>query len=341
MLAQSGRQQHHHPAPALADRRKPVALLSLPRKRAFTRLLGSGFRACEEIGDRLARLANRRRRRVMASGLWRVQQSGVGGRVASGLVLLSVLSLSGCAHTPANPEARADYEQNADPAERTNRTIFAGNQFVDRHALQPVARGYENHVPGRVRKSIHNFVSNLGQPAVAVNDVLQGNFSRAWNTTQRFGINTTVGGLGLFDVATVWDRPEHKADFGQTLGVWGIAPGAAVQLPLFGPSNVRDRFGKVADLVTNPVNFVPGGAAATVGAASGGFGIVDGRANLLGATDALKRTSLDYYAALRSATAQRRAALVAEGKAGLVIDHRRDATPPPEVSQASLATRSE
>jgi phospholipid-binding lipoprotein MlaA len=137
--------------------------------------------------------------------------------LASGIALAS--ALAACAHPPADATARAEYERNNDPAEPTNRVIFAGNKFVDDHALQPVARGYEEHVPGRVRKSLHNFVSNLSQPAIAVNDVLQGNFSRSWNTLQRFVINTTVGGAGLFDVATDWDRPGHLADFGQTLGV--------------------------------------------------------------------------------------------------------------------------
>jgi phospholipid-binding lipoprotein MlaA len=269
-------------------------------------------------------------------GRWTPPRSAVGGQFAGGLLLTSVLLLSACADVPADPEARAEYERTNDPAEPTNRTVFAGNQFVDHHALQPIARGYEDHVPGGVRKSIHNFVGNLGQPAVAVNDLLQGNFSRAWNTTQRFAINTTVGGVGLFDVATDWNRPEHSADFGQTFGVWGIGPGPAVQLPLFGPSNVRDSVGKVADLITNPTSFVPGGAAVAVGTASAGLGFVDKRADLLGATDTLEHTSLDYYATLRSVTAQRRAALVAEGKAGLVTDHQGDAAPPPKLSQASL-----
>src|ERR1700724_2221265 len=68
----------------------------------------------------------------------------------------------------------------------------------------------------------------------------------AWNTTQRFAINSTIGGAGLFDVASDWDRPHHDADFGQTFGVWGIGTGPSVQLPLFGPSNVRDAVGKAA-----------------------------------------------------------------------------------------------
>jgi len=245
-----------------------------------------------------------------------------GGTLASGIALAS--ALAACAHPPAEANARAEYERNNDPAEPTNRAIFAGNKFVDDHALQPVARGYEDYVPGRAQKSIHNFVSNLSQPGIAVNDVLQGNFSRSWNTLQRFVINTTVGGVGLFDVATDWNRPGHIADFGQTLGVWGVGPGPSVQLPLFGPSNVRDSVGKAVDLFTNPTNFIPGGAAATISTASGGVGFIDRRAGLLSTTVPLEHESLDYYAALRSAAAQRRAALVDEGKAGAVDSHKGD-----------------
>ncbi len=111
--------------------------------------------------------------------------------------IVSILFLVACASVPTDPEARAEYEHANDPAEPTNRAIFAGNQFVDRNALKPVARAYEDYVPGGVRTSLHNFVSNLREPGIAVNDVLQANFGRAWNTTQRFVINTTVGGAGL------------------------------------------------------------------------------------------------------------------------------------------------
>src|SRR5258706_9595698 len=140
---------------------------------------------------------------------------------------MSILALVACAPASRDPETQAAYERIHDPAEPANRRVFAANQFVDHHALQPVARGYEDYVPARVRRRIHNFVDNLAQPSVAVNDILQGNVTRAWNTTERFGLNTTIGGLGIFDVATDWDRPGHGADFGQTLGVWGIGPGPA------------------------------------------------------------------------------------------------------------------
>lgn len=231
---------------------------------------------------------------------------------------MAALSLGACATMPTDPEARADYVSANDPAEPTNRTIFAGNQFVDRNALQPVARGYREYIPGRVRRSAANFVSNLAQPGVLVNDVLQGNVSRAWNTTQRFVINTTVGGAGLFDVATDWDRPGHQADLGQTLGVWGVASGPSVQLPLLGPSNVRDTVGAIGGFVTNPVNLATGGAASAVTATGGVLGVVGGRADLLNATDELEKNSLDYYATLRSISAQRRGAFIQEGREGRV-----------------------
>lgn len=241
------------------------------------------------------------------------------------LLLASMFALASCAAVPKDPADRAEFERNNDPAEPTNRAIFAANQFVDRNALRPVARGYRDYVPDFARARVHDFVANLGEPSVAVNDMLQGNVSRAWNTTQRFVINTTVGGAGLFDVAADWNRPAHTSDFGQTLGVWGVGPGPVVQLPLFGSSNVRDSIGKLAGTVTNPATFVPGGAAAVVSAASGGLGMVDGRANLLSTTDSFERNSLDYYATLRSTMAQRRAALVAEGKAGKINDSAGDA----------------
>lgn len=242
--------------------------------------------------------------------------SGVVAVLTRGLAIVSILFLAACAHVPTDPDARAAFDRTNDPAEPTNRTIFAANQFVDRNALQPVARAYEGYVPSRVRKSIHNFVANLKEPEIAINDTLQANFGRAWNTTQRFVINSTIGGAGLFDVASDWDLPQHNADFGQTFGVWGIGPGPNVQLPILGFSNVRDTVGKVGDILANPLNFIPGGAMSTIQFAGGGVGAVDGRADLLGTTDMLEKTSLDYYAALRSMQAQRRAALVEEGKAG-------------------------
>lgn len=234
---------------------------------------------------------------------------------------ISLIGLSACAHPPSDPDALAAYESANDPAEPTNRTIFAGNMYVDRHVLKPVAVAYTNNVPERVRKSIRNFTSNLEEPGVAVNDVLQGNLDRAWNTTERFAINTIVGGAGLFDVASDWDHLHQSADFGQTFGVWGVGPGPCVQIPILGPSNARDVVGKVAGIATNPFSFLSGGAASAVETASGGLGALDGRARSIPTTDEVERTSVDYYAALRSIASQKRAAMVEDGKAGGLTEH--------------------
>jgi phospholipid-binding lipoprotein MlaA len=205
-----------------------------------------------------------------------------------------------------------------DPAEPVNRTIFSGNQFLDRNLLRPVARTYRDYVPQRIRTSVGNFSSNLGEPLVLVNDLLQGNVTRGWNTTQRVAINTTIGVAGLFDVAEGWGLPGHRADLGQTLGVWGVGSGPAIQLPLLGPSSVRDTAGLVGGIFANPVGYIPGDAISTIQLVSRGTGIVEGRARVLDTTDALEQSTVDPYAALRSVQAQRREALIADGIRGKV-----------------------
>ena len=241
-------------------------------------------------------------------------------RLSCLVAVMAALSLSACAGAPT-VSAAANVDQPNDPAERTNRAIFAGNQFVDRNLLKTVAHGYQDYVPGQVRKRVGNFAGNLGEPAVAINDVLQGNLGRAWTTSRRFVVNTTVGGLGLFDAATDWGLPHHTADFGQTLGVWGAGPGPVVELPLLGSSNVRDTAGAVVGILTNPFS-AAGGAVSTVASVGSGLGLVDRRAGLLPTTDQLEHDSLDYYATLRTIAAQRRAALVEQGRG-------RDSTPQP------------
>ena len=248
-----------------------------------------------------------------------------GGRMAA---LAAMLALGACAEVPTDPVARAVYDEANDPAEPTNRVIFDGNQWVDRNALQPVARAYQDYVPGGVRNSAQNFGRNLKEPFVLVNDVLQGNMSRAWNTSQRFVVNTTVGGAGLFDVASEWDLPAHDADFGQTLGVWGVGSGPSVQLPLLGPSNLRDTAGTAFGLLGDPAGYVPG--IQTIRTVSSGVDAVGSRARMLPVTDDLERNSVDHYAALRSLYAQHRTTFIEEGKAGGVSPDEDETLPTPE-----------
>ena len=142
----------------------------------------------------------------------------------------------------------------------------------------------------------------------------------------------------MVDVAAKWGLPPHKADFGQTLAVWGVGEGPFVELPLLGPSNPRDAVGTVVDLALNPLTFVGGAPATIAGAATGGANLVDTRAQHLQDLDALERKSLDYYASLRSVYRQHREAqintakqLEAEGHVDISFPN---ATTPPAATPA-------
>ena len=235
-------------------------------------------------------------------------------RSASAAALGLLLVCSGCATAPSDPSAADDADSDNDPAEGVNRAIFKANLAADHAVMRPVAQAYTEHVPEVVQTGIHNVVQNLKEPAVALNDLLQGNVKQAWQSTQRLAVNTTVGAAGMVDVATKWGLPPHKADFGETLAVWGVGEGPFVELPLLGPSNPRDAVGTVVDLALNPLTFVGGAPATIAGAATGGANLVDTRAQHLHDLDELERNSLDYYATLRSVSRQHREAEINAAK---------------------------
>jgi phospholipid-binding lipoprotein MlaA len=221
---------------------------------------------------------------------------------------------------PRDPIEQGRIDSANDPAEAINREIFKANKFLDDIILKPVARAYVEDVPAQLRQGIHNFTNNIGEPVVFANDVLQGNVERAWNTTQRFAVNSTIGIAGFVDVADAWGRPHHDADLGQTFGVWGIAPGPAVQIPILGPSNLRDAFGLAASSLAVPFAFHGTTESVVSYSQFGASGVddIDYRSKVLPNTDALEKTSKDLYASTRLIKAQLRAKLVEEGKAGRV-----------------------
>jgi phospholipid-binding lipoprotein MlaA len=235
-------------------------------------------------------------------------------REASAIALGLLLGCCGCAAAPHEPAAVEDPDAAHDPAEPVNRAIFKANVAADHAVMKPVAQAYVDHVPQGVQKGIHNVVQNLKEPAVAVNDVLQGNVKQAWQSVQRLAVNSTVGIAGIFDVAQKLGVPPHKADFGQTLAVWGVGEGPFVELPLLGPSSARDAVGTVVDMAMNPLTFVGGAPATYAGVATGGANVVDTRAQHLHDLDELERNSLDYYATLRSVYRQHREAEIAAAK---------------------------
>jgi phospholipid-binding lipoprotein MlaA len=231
------------------------------------------------------------------------------------LVAAALLCLAACSEGPNEDRAKLQAGEIDDPVEGTNRDIFDVNQFADRNVMKPVAETYRDDVPKDVRHGIHNVLSNLNEPTVGLNHALQGNFDRAWAAVCRFVVNTTVGALGIMDVASDWGLKHQDADFGQTFGVWGIPEGPFVELPFFGPSDLRDAVGLVIGIVANPFFFAGGGVAVTAATYSrSATSAVDQRTEYLDALDSIERTSVDYYASLRSLYLQRREALVDAGR---------------------------
>ncbi|MCV2893090.1 VacJ family lipoprotein [Lentibacter sp. XHP0401] len=159
---------------------------------------------------------------------------------------------SGCTH----PDAGHDPALPFDPYEQTNRDNHEFNRAVDRALLRPAGKGYVAIIPRPVQKGVSNFSSNLSLPGTIVNNVLQGRLGEASQNTLRFALNTTIGIGGVFDPSTEFKLYEAKADFGETLAVWGVREGAFVELPLLGPSTERDAVGKVVDLFTNPLTYM-------------------------------------------------------------------------------------
>ena len=226
-------------------------------------------------------------------------------------VTVTILALGGCAHKPpaSDPDALAEYNETNDPLEPTNRVFYAINNGLDTVILKPVAQAYRYVVPQPVRTGIHNVLVNLGTPVTLGNDILQAKPRRAGDTLMRFLINTTVGVVGVFDVADKWGYPAHDADFGITMALWGMPSGPFLFLPILGPSSPRDATGFAADILIDPFTWVGRGIPADTIAtwSKTAISAVDERSGVLDAVESVKKTALDPYATFRSLYRQNRA----------------------------------
>jgi phospholipid-binding lipoprotein MlaA len=236
---------------------------------------------------------------------------------------IAVETASGCATRPdpqTQPEEYADYVETNDPLEPFNRAVFQFNEALDALLLTPLAILYRDVLPPIVQEHTHNVLANLGEPVVAANSLLQGKPRQAASSLARFTFNSTAGVGGLVDVADGMGLPRSQADFGQTLAVWGTPSGPYLVLPLLGPSNPRDAVGRGVDSVIldpwgllNTIVFDESDFLEILGYTRAGLTAVDARARSLAATDELKRASLDYYAAIRSAFRQNREQAIRAG----------------------------
>ncbi|NIF93483.1 VacJ family lipoprotein, partial [Burkholderia sp. Cy-637] len=216
------------------------------------------------------------------------------------LAVAAVAAMSGCAtvQTPTK----------GDPFEGFNRTMYKFNDTVDTYALKPVAKGYQWAVPQPVRDSVTNFFSNIGDVYIAANNLVQLRIADGVGDIMRVVINTVFGVGGLFDVATVAKLPKHTADFGLTMGHYGVPSGPYVVLPFLGPSTVRDTAGLAVDYAGNPLTYVSPDALSW---SLFGVNLINTRANLLGAGDVLDAAAIDKYSFVRNAYLQRRQSLIA------------------------------
>ncbi len=243
------------------------------------------------------------------------------------LALAAAAALSGCAtvQTPTK----------GDPLEGFNRSMYKFNDTVDTYALKPVATGYQKVVPQPVRDSVTNFFSNIGDVYVAANNIAQLRIADGVGDIMRVVINTLFGVGGLFDVATIAKLPKHTADFGLTMGRYGMPSGPYLVLPLLGPSTLRDAAGLGVDYLGNPLTYVSPDALSW---AFYGVNLVNSRANLLGAGDVLDAAAIDKYSFVRNAYLQRRQSLIsgARGEAGLP-DYSGEALPKYEMPEEGAA----
>ena len=226
-----------------------------------------------------------------------------------------IMILAACAFTILAPlPAAASTIGATDPFEPVNRAFFGFHQMLDHILIRPAAVAYKRILPKPIRSGIAHVFSNLGEPAVFVNDVLQGHPKEATQTLTRFAGNTTFGLLGVFDIATHAGLPHHPNDFGITLARYGFKPGPYIFIPLAGPTTVRDAIGSVAGLVLNPLVILRYAGDGAFGATSV---VGDGLQTRIDADDQLKALfagATDPYASFRSYFLQNRQALVNGGR---------------------------
>jgi phospholipid-binding lipoprotein MlaA len=223
-------------------------------------------------------------------------------RITCALVL-TILSAFHCVAVSADTGG-----DSRDPWEGFNRVVFSFNDSADKYLLQPVARGYRKVTPTFVDQSLANLFNNLGEIKNVGNNALQGDGGDMLVSGGRFLINTTVGVLGIFDVATYIGLTRDSEDFGQTLAVWGLGNGPYLMLPLIGPSTLRDSVGRGADSFTEITRGID---PSTVQLGMTMLDLLQVRASLLGTEDLV---SGDKYTFFKDVYLQRRDFLINDGK---------------------------
>ncbi len=203
-----------------------------------------------------------------------------------------------------------------DPLESVNRVIFEFNEIVYTNLFTPVAKTYNNVFPATFRLGLSNVIDNISSPVTFVNDILQLELNRALTTFARFLVNSTIGMVGMADVASTIGLEQHTEDFGQTLGSYGVGEGLYLVLPLLGPNNPRDAIGKyLVDPYFDPLGlYLSNTDRDNERMARMGVGALDEYSGIVNELEQIKKTSVDYYAAIRSLYRQKRLTEISNGR---------------------------
>ena len=250
----------------------------------------------------------------------------------SSLLALALVAAAGCATTGADGDPR-------DPWEPANRAMYRFNEGFDEALARPIATAYRDYLHEEIRDRVRNFFSNIGDVLISANNLLQGKVQESVEDLARFVFNSTLGLLGIHDVASDMGLEKHNEDFGQTFGRWGADDGPYLVLPILGSSTLRDGVGTVFDIYADPVGrFRP----IRLRNSAVVLRLTNTRADLLEASRILEEAALDKYVFQRDAYLQRRRSLIYDGRPPRETDAARPSREPrsaaPPVNDSAAAS---
>lgn len=226
--------------------------------------------------------------------------------------VLVTLLLGGCTGQQVIETDPIEQVVEVDPYEGFNRSMYGFNKGLDTYLSKPISDVYLWATPRFLRTGVANFFSNLNEINVVLNDVMQGKIEQGAEDTGRFVVNSTLGVLGIFDVASGFGLEKHEEDFAQTLAVWGVPQGPYLVLPVMGPSSGRGIPGSVFDAVANPATYV--------GAPIQLVQMLNARANAESSLNFIDEAALDPYVFTREAFLQHRRYLITDGQSEMSDD---------------------
>lgn len=223
--------------------------------------------------------------------------------------LFLMFSLAACATNPNGTKMKASDEESK--LEVYNRAMFNFNYQVDKKVLKPIAKGYKAITTQGIRNRVTNFFNNLEEPASAINNLLQGKFADSGQSVARFAVNTTLGLLGTFDVASGWGLDKKQNSFDATMAKYCVPDGPFFVVPILGPATPRYLVGWGADAMADPMYWAlfdkqdeDWALIATYGSTA--LKYINKRAENMALLDSLEEGSVDFYATIKSAFLQNR-----------------------------------